>query len=195
MPKHRTHVGHPSPVCTVNKVRIACGTLSYVKSYGSHTRLRLAGLCLPVPKSKYQPLVMIIEHSQSTSVYAIIEILLAFFRCQFGQVRTMIELSLEQLHGDNGENELKEHVDNSREVIETAVRCNEFSTYKMVKTLDNDVITQSKTALSFGTRLMVFNGRRTRRTRKDLIVFRFLPAPFSLFSSTMIFPTGSNGVL
>ncbi len=50
----------------------------------------------------------------------------------------------------------------------------------MVKTLDNEVITQSNTAFNFGTRLMVFNGRNTRRTRRDLIVFKFFPAPFSL---------------
>ena len=50
----------------------------------------------------------------------------------------------------------------------------------MVKTFDNEVITQSKTAFSFGTRLIVFNGRRTRRTRNDLIVLRFFPAPCSL---------------
>jgi hypothetical protein len=53
-------------------------------------------------------------------------------------------------------------------------------TYKIVRTLDNDVITQSNTAFNFGTRLIVFNGRNTRRTRKDLIVFKFFPAPFSL---------------
>ena len=50
----------------------------------------------------------------------------------------------------------------------------------MVKTLDKEVITQSNTAFNFGTRFMVFNGRNTRRTRRDLIVFKFLPAPFSL---------------
>jgi hypothetical protein len=53
-------------------------------------------------------------------------------------------------------------------------------TYRIVKTFDRDVMTQSKTAFNFGTRLIVFNGRKTRRTRRDLIVFRFLPAPFSL---------------
>lgn len=53
-------------------------------------------------------------------------------------------------------------------------------TYNIVNTFDREVMTQSKTAFSFGTRLIVFNGRKTRRTRRDLIVFRFLPAPFSL---------------
>jgi len=38
-------------------------------------------------------------------------------------------------------------------------------------------MTQSKTAFNFGTRLIVFNGRNTRRTRSDLIVLKFLPAP------------------
>jgi hypothetical protein len=54
------------------------------------------------------------------------------------------------------------------------------NSYNIVKTLDNEVITQSNTAFNFGTRFIVFNGRNTRRTRKDLIVFKFLPAPFSL---------------
>jgi hypothetical protein len=57
----------------------------------------------------------------------------------------------------------------------------------MVKTLDNEVITQSNTAFNFGTRLIVFNGRNTRRTRRDLIVFKFLPAPFSLKKKTLLF--------
>lgn len=55
-----------------------------------------------------------------------------------------------------------------------------IQTNKIVKTFDKDVITQSNTAFNLGTRLIVFNGRRTRRTRSDLIVLRFFPAPFSL---------------
>ena len=53
-------------------------------------------------------------------------------------------------------------------------------TYKMVNTFDKEVITQSNTAFNLGTRFIVFNGRKTRSTRRDLIVFKFLPAPFSL---------------
>ena len=55
-----------------------------------------------------------------------------------------------------------------------------MKSYNIVNTFDNEVITQSNTAFNFGTRLIVFNGRNTRRTRKDLIVFKFFPAPFSL---------------
>lgn len=39
-----------------------------------------------------------------------------------------------------------------------------------MKTFFNEFTTQSKTAFNFGTRLIVFNGRNTRNTRKDFIV-------------------------
>ena len=49
---------------------------------------------------------------------------------------------------------------------------------RMLKTFLSEVTTQSKTAFSFGTRLMVFRGRSTRSTRNDLITLRLLAAPF-----------------
>ena len=60
-------------------------------------------------------------------------------------------------------------------------------TYKMVNTFDKEVITQSNTAFNLGTRFIVFNGRNTRSTRRDLIVFKFLPAPFSLKTEKCLF--------
>lgn len=40
-------------------------------------------------------------------------------------------------------------------------------------TFFNELTTQSKTALSLGTRLIVFNGRNTLNTRSDLMVDKF----------------------
>jgi hypothetical protein len=51
---------------------------------------------------------------------------------------------------------------------------------RMLNTFLREFITQSKTAFSFGTRLMVFKGRSTRRTRKDFIVPRFSPPELPL---------------
>lgn len=45
----------------------------------------------------------------------------------------------------------------------------------MFMTFFNELTTQSKTALSFGTRLMVFRGRNTLSTRSDLMVDKFVP--------------------
>jgi hypothetical protein len=39
---------------------------------------------------------------------------------------------------------------------------------RMLKTFFNEITTQSKTALSFGTRLIVLRGRKTRKSFKDL---------------------------
>ena len=43
-------------------------------------------------------------------------------------------------------------------------------------TFFNELTTQSKTAFNFGTRFIVFSGLRTRNTRSDFIVFKFLLA-------------------
>jgi hypothetical protein len=66
----------------------------------------------------------------------------------------------------------------------------------MLKTFLSEFTTQSNTALSFGTRLIVFKGRKTRRTRRDLMVFNLalrsltpLPPPSSL--SPLLFYTHS----
>ena len=44
---------------------------------------------------------------------------------------------------------------------------------RMLNTFFKELTTQSNTALSLGTLLMVFNGLRTRKTLNDLIVLRF----------------------
>lgn len=46
----------------------------------------------------------------------------------------------------------------------------------MLNTFFSEFTTQSNTAFSFGILLMVFRGRRTRNTLRDLIVLKFLPA-------------------
>lgn len=56
---------------------------------------------------------------------------------------------------------------------------------KMLNTFLRELTTQSKTALSFGTRLMVLSGLRTRRTRKDLMVLRFCPVELPLINEKM----------
>ena len=43
----------------------------------------------------------------------------------------------------------------------------------MLKTFFKELMTQSKTAFSLGTLLMVLRGRRTRRTLRDFITARF----------------------
>lgn len=45
---------------------------------------------------------------------------------------------------------------------------------RILITFFRELTTQSNTALSLGTRLIVFNGRNTRSTRSDLIVDRLL---------------------
>lgn len=45
----------------------------------------------------------------------------------------------------------------------------------MFTTFFSEPTTQSNTAFSFGILLIVFNGLKTRRTRKDLIVAKFCP--------------------
>lgn len=46
-------------------------------------------------------------------------------------------------------------------------------TIRMLITFFKEFTTQSNTAFNLGTRLIVFRGRRTLRTRNDLIVERF----------------------
>lgn len=46
-------------------------------------------------------------------------------------------------------------------------------TMRIFITFLRELTTQSKTAFSFGTRLIVFRGLKTLSTRKDLIVDRF----------------------
>ena len=53
-------------------------------------------------------------------------------------------------------------------------------TTRMLNTFFSELITQSKTAFSFGTRLIVFSGRNTRSTRSDFTVLSFSP-PAVLF--------------
>ena len=51
---------------------------------------------------------------------------------------------------------------------------------RILNTFLSELTTQSNTAFNFGTLLMVFKGRRTRRTRRDLIVLRFWPVELPL---------------
>ena len=51
---------------------------------------------------------------------------------------------------------------------------------RMLKTFLSELMTQSNTALSFGTLLMVFKGLSTRKTLKDLITPKFSPAELPL---------------
>ena len=51
---------------------------------------------------------------------------------------------------------------------------------RMLNTFFKELTTQSNTAFNFGTRFMVLSGRRTRRTRRDLIVLRFCPVELPL---------------
>lgn len=51
---------------------------------------------------------------------------------------------------------------------------------RILMTFFSEFTTQSNTAFSFGTRLIVLSGRNTRRTRSDLIVVKFLPAELPL---------------
>lgn len=55
---------------------------------------------------------------------------------------------------------------------------------RMLITFFRELTTQSKTAFSFGTLLMVLSGRKTLKTRSDLIVARFWLA--ELFSAPLI---------
>lgn len=51
-------------------------------------------------------------------------------------------------------------------------------TIKMFMTFFKEFTTQSNTAFSFGTLLIVFNGRNTLNTRSDFIVPKFAVADF-----------------
>ena len=51
---------------------------------------------------------------------------------------------------------------------------------RILKTFFSEFTTQSKTAFSFGTRLMVLSGRSTRSTRSDLMVLKFWPVELPL---------------
>ena len=45
----------------------------------------------------------------------------------------------------------------------------------MLKTFFNELTTQSNTAFSLGTRFKALSGLNTLNTRRDFIVFKFLP--------------------
>lgn len=60
------------------------------------------------------------------------------------------------------------------------MKWNNIYTMRIFITFFREFTTQSNTAFNFGTRLIVFNGRNTRRTRSDLIVDRFWPAELPL---------------
>ena len=51
---------------------------------------------------------------------------------------------------------------------------------RILITFFNELTTQSNTAFSFGTRLIVFNGLSTLKTRSDFIVDKFWPAELPL---------------
>ena len=51
---------------------------------------------------------------------------------------------------------------------------------RMLNTFLRELITQSNTAFSLGTLLIVFRGLRTRNTRSDFITPRFSPAELPL---------------
>lgn len=53
-------------------------------------------------------------------------------------------------------------------------------TMRMLNTFFSEVTTQSNTAFNLGTLLIVFNGRKTLRTRSDLIVLKFCPVELPL---------------
>ena len=50
------------------------------------------------------------------------------------------------------------------------------------------------TTFSFGTLLIVFNGRNTRNTRRDFIVLRFLPAPLVVPPKAMLLKKFSSSL-
>jgi hypothetical protein len=54
------------------------------------------------------------------------------------------------------------------------INWNNMYTMRMLITFFNELTTQSNTAFSFGTRLIVFSGRSTRSTRSDLMVDKLL---------------------
>lgn len=58
---------------------------------------------------------------------------------------------------------------------------------RMLMTFFNELTTQSNTAFSFGTRFIVFRGRRTRRTRSDFIMDRFCTAGLPLEKKNITF--------
>lgn len=64
---------------------------------------------------------------------------------------------------------------NNCTAITAKIKWNSMYTINMFMTFFKELTTQSKTALSLGTRLMVFNGRNTLSTRSDLIVDKFVP--------------------
>lgn len=60
--------------------------------------------------------------------------------------------------------------------ITAKINWNKMYTMRMLMTFFKLFTTQSNTALSFGTRLIVFRGLSTLSTRSDFIVDRFCPA-------------------
>ena len=57
---------------------------------------------------------------------------------------------------------------------------NRIYTIRILNTFFREFTTQSNTAFSFGTRLMVFSGLNTRNTRRDFMVLRFWPVELPL---------------
>ena len=51
---------------------------------------------------------------------------------------------------------------------------------RILNTFFRELTTQSNTALSFGTLLIVFKGRSTRSTRKDFMVLKLEPVELPL---------------
>ena len=51
---------------------------------------------------------------------------------------------------------------------------------RILKTFFRELTTQSNTALSLGTRFIVFRGLNTLRTRNDFIVLKFCPVELPL---------------
>lgn len=69
---------------------------------------------------------------------------------------------------------------NSCTPMTAKINWNSMYTMRIFTTFFSELTTQSNTAFSFGTRLIVFSGRNTRSTRSDLIVDKFCPTlPFS----------------
>ncbi len=58
------------------------------------------------------------------------------------------------------------------------MKWNNMYTIKILMTFFKELTTQSKTAFSLGTRLIVFNGRNTLNTLRDLMVPRLAVADF-----------------
>lgn len=65
----------------------------------------------------------------------------------------------------------------------------------MLNTFFSELTTQSNTAFSLGTRLMVFSGRNTRSTLNDLMVPKLAVADFALVVGTLLVEAGPGPLL